>query len=60
MAWNIVFEPLIPAWTIALLALPGLAALAYAAFRRARGAPLRACAGCVRSSAVEAQKKGAG
>ena len=52
MAWNIVFEPLIPAWTIALLALPGLAALAYAAFRRARGAPLRACAFAVLITAL--------
>lgn len=52
MAWNIVFEPLIPAWTIALLALPGLAALAYAAFRRARGAPWRACAFAVLIAAL--------
>lgn len=44
MAWNIVFEPLVSLWLVALIALPGLVALAYAAFRRARGAPWRTAA----------------
>ena len=44
MAWNIVFEPLLPVLLIAALALPGIAALAYSAWRRARGAPWRTAA----------------
>ncbi|MEP2862518.1 MAG: hypothetical protein ABJP27_12270, partial [Parvibaculum sp.] len=44
MAWNIVFEPLLPLWTVAIVALPGIAALVYAAFRRSRGAPWRTLA----------------
>ena len=44
MAWNIVFEPVVPLLAIALLALPGVAALLYAAWRGARGAPLRTAA----------------
>ena len=41
MAWNIVFEPLVPVSLILALALPGALLLVYSAFRRARGAPLR-------------------
>ncbi|MAM94319.1 hypothetical protein [Parvibaculum sp.] len=41
MAWNIVFEPLLPLWAVAIVGLPGIAALVYAAFRRSRGAPWR-------------------
>jgi hypothetical protein len=44
MAWNIVFEPLLPVLLIAALAVPGIAALAYSAWRRARGAPWRTAA----------------
>ena len=44
MAWNIVFEPLVPVLLVALLTLPGVAALAYAAWRGARGAPWRTAA----------------
>ncbi|PKP77640.1 MAG: hypothetical protein CVT81_08315 [Alphaproteobacteria bacterium HGW-Alphaproteobacteria-3] len=44
MAWDIVFEPLLSVWLISAIALPGLAALAYGAIRRARGAPLRTAA----------------
>ncbi len=44
MAWNIVFEPLVSLPLIAALAVPGIAALAYSAWRRARGAPWRTVA----------------
>ncbi|MBX3492903.1 MAG: hypothetical protein KF899_08090 [Parvibaculum sp.] len=44
MAWNIVFEPVVPLLAIMLLALPGVAVLLYAAWRGARGAPLRTAA----------------
>lgn len=44
MAWDIVFEPVLPLLLIAALAVPGIAALAYSAFRRARGAPWRTAA----------------
>ncbi|MDX5367356.1 MAG: hypothetical protein LPK90_13285, partial [Alphaproteobacteria bacterium] len=44
MAWNIVFEPLVPVALILTLALPGALLLVYSAFRRARGAPLRTVA----------------
>ncbi|MDO8839985.1 MAG: hypothetical protein Q7V31_13760 [Parvibaculum sp.] len=44
MAWNIVFEPLVPLLLVVLLTLPGVAALAYAAWRGARGAPWRTAA----------------
>ncbi|MFN3935157.1 hypothetical protein [Parvibaculum sp.] len=44
MAWNIVFEPLVPVALILTLALPGAVLLVYSLFRRARGAPLRSIA----------------
>ncbi len=44
MAWNIVFEPLVPLLLVVLLAMPGIVALAYAAWRGARGAPWRTVA----------------
>ncbi len=44
MAWNIVFEPVLPVYLILLLAVPGIAALLYSAYRRARGAPWRTAA----------------
>ncbi|MDO9125618.1 MAG: hypothetical protein Q7U42_02035, partial [Parvibaculum sp.] len=44
MAWNIVFEPVLPVYLILLLAVPGVAALLYSAYRRARGAPWRTAA----------------
>jgi len=44
MAWNIVFEPLVPLLAVALLTLPAVAVLAYAAWRGARGAPWRTAA----------------
>lgn len=44
MAWNIIFEPVLPLALILALALPGAALLVYSAFRRARGAPWRTAA----------------
>jgi hypothetical protein len=44
MTWNIVFEPVIPLLLVVVLTLPGIAALGYAAWRGARGAPLRTAA----------------
>ncbi|ABS63845.1 conserved hypothetical protein [Parvibaculum lavamentivorans DS-1] len=44
MAWNIVFEPVIPVFLILALAVPGVVALLYSAYRRARGAPWRTLA----------------
>ncbi|MCF8470193.1 MAG: hypothetical protein K9G30_05365, partial [Parvibaculum sp.] len=41
MSWNIIFEPVLPLTLILALALPGLAVLVYAFYRRARGAPWR-------------------
>ena len=44
MSWNIVFDPLVPIGLILALAVPGVVLLAYSAWRRARGAPLRTVA----------------
>ncbi|MEX2248933.1 MAG: hypothetical protein WD671_04820 [Parvibaculum sp.] len=44
MTWNIVFEPVLPLLLVIALTLPGIAALGYAAWRGARGAPLRTAA----------------
>ncbi|MEQ8267311.1 MAG: hypothetical protein RH982_08945 [Parvibaculum sp.] len=44
MAWNIVFEPLLPLYLILAMAVPGIAAILYSAYRRARGAPWRTAA----------------
>ncbi|PKQ03817.1 MAG: hypothetical protein CVT73_14735, partial [Alphaproteobacteria bacterium HGW-Alphaproteobacteria-12] len=41
MSWNIIFEPILPLVLILVLAVPGIAILAYSLYRRARGAPWR-------------------
>jgi hypothetical protein len=42
--WDIIFDPALPSAVIAALALAGLAVIAYAAWRGARGTPWRAAA----------------
>ncbi len=44
MTWSVIFEPLVPFWTIAALGLVALAVVGIGIFLRARGAFLRAAA----------------